>query len=120
MTVEVKSPETMNLLGLLLGKILKTSLQEPKGLGLFPMRGQILVQAGRMEALVVFSDKGITIEKPREGPVKARVKGSISGLTAAGTSRLPILPLLRGELSFKGNLLFLLRFARMLRPPPQK
>lgn len=114
----------MNLLGLLLGQLMERSLNDPrKRARLSSLRGEILVQAGRMKALVTFSEKDIFIERfggegKGEGPLHTRVKGTIPCLMALGSGRIPLLSLLRGELTFRGNPLLLLRFALAIRPSP--
>ena len=114
--VTVDQPETMNLLGLLLRSILERRLtDEAARKRAARLRGDLLVQGGRMRVTLRFADGHVTITRTTSKRPRARVAGTLTGFLAVARGGGIVRPLLRGELKAGGNLVWLLRILPLLR-----
>ncbi|MCP4599892.1 MAG: SCP2 sterol-binding domain-containing protein [Proteobacteria bacterium] len=114
--VRIVDRDQMNLLGLMLGGILKTNLSYPKKAALTrKMVGRLGVTAGRMSLTLDFNRDSISIIRGLDGPLRASIRGSLDILLRVSLGCGPIRPFLSGELSFSGNPLFALRALPLFR-----
>ena len=109
--VEVVEPERMNLLGLMLAGMIDRRLGE----GGSRLRGDVLVQAGKMQVTLRFSDRGVAVTRvPAERPI-ARIRGTLRALLDAALGRGRVRAFLTGRLRVRGWPLPILRLLRLLR-----
>ena len=117
--VVVDTPETMNLLGLLLRSILERNLADPaKAARAARLRGEIAVRGGRMRVTLKFAAGDITITRAASARPRARVEGSLTAFLGVAQGKGLASAWLSGRLSAKGNLLFLLKILPLLRSAP--
>ncbi len=118
-SVVVEAPETMNLLGLLLRSILERNLADPAKAGRATrLRGEVAVRGGRMRVTLTFGEGGVTITRAAPAKPRARVEGSLAAFLSVARGKGLASAWLSGNLSAKGNLLFLLKILPLLRSAP--
>jgi len=104
--VQVDHPETMNLLGLMLGSILRRNMLRGARR---PRRGVLGVTAGPMNCSVEFSPEGVLIRRDRPARAKARLKADLETLIqiAQAPVRASAVAMTRGRMRISGNPIFL-------------
>jgi len=111
--------DSMSLLGLMLGGLLARNLSHPDGRALASkLSGALGVTAGKMSVTLRFDRGAVTVTRGLADGLKARVRGSLDGLLQVSLGRGPVRSFLAGEVSFKGNPLFVLKVLPLMRVQP--
>jgi hypothetical protein len=114
--VVIDSPETMNLLGLLMSALLETNLaDDPAFARARSIDGDVLVRAGQMAVTLRMGDGGLTIIRGDAGGSKARVSGTMPALLGVVAEGRMVWPFLTGKIRIGGNPLVLLRMLPLIR-----
>jgi hypothetical protein len=118
----IEDRERMNLVGLMLGDVVARNLARPEGAALARrLRGAVGVTAGRMKITMVFDGGRVSVSRGLRPGLRARVSGSLDGLLQVSLGRGPIRSFLAGEVSIRGNPLFVLKLLPLIRAlPPEK
>ena len=111
-------PQRMSLLGLMLGGLVADNLERAEGAARArKLRGKLGVTAGKMSVTMIFEGGGVTVKRGLEPDLRARVRGSLDGLLQVSLGRGPIRAFLAGEVSFRGNPIFVIRVLPLMRVP---
>ena len=114
--VVVDSPETMNLLGLLMRGLLAANMRDEgvyaKARGI---KGDVLVGAGGMQVTLRFGDGRVTIIRGDAGASRARVGGGMKALLEVVTEGKMVGPFLAGRIKIGGNPFVLLSMLPLIR-----
>ena len=114
--VEFDQPERMCLLGLLMKGVLEGNLAQPdKAHGARKLRGDVFVQAGRMEVTLRFREGGVLIRNEASRAPRARVRGSMQALLGMVTGGGLVWPVLSGQVRVRSNPFFLLAILPLIR-----
>lgn len=124
--VRIREPETMHVLGLLLGAYLQQSLAAPKAAAAArALHGDLWLRAGGMWVTLRFDGGDIEVIRDRSEGRRAVVEGEMGELLVVVASvsllaRARALPaLLRGRLSVSGDPRFLVRLLPVLMGGPR-
>jgi hypothetical protein len=108
--------DRMSLLGLMLGGVLARNLERPEvSAAAAKLNGDLGVTAGKMSVTLSFDRGRVTVTRGLGDRLKARVRGSLDGLLQVSLGRGPVRSFLAGEVSFKGNPLFVLKALPLMR-----
>jgi len=111
--------DRMCLLGLMLGGVLARNLARPEiRAAARKLSGDLGVTAGKMSVTLSFDSGAVTVTRGIGNRPRARVRGSLDGLLQVSLGRGPVRSFLAGEVSFKGNPLFVLRALPLMRVQP--
>ena len=114
--VVIDSPETMNLLGLLMSGLLTTNLaQDPAFEKARSINCDVLVRAGEMAVTLRMGDGGLTIIRGDAGGSKAKVGGTMPALLGVVAEGRMVWPFLTGKIKIGGNPLVLLKMLPLIR-----
>jgi ubiquinone biosynthesis protein UbiJ len=117
----IVEPERMSLLGLMLGGILRHNVARPElARRVSGLRGRLGVQGGKMRITLGFGDDGISITRGIEGPVDARVAGSLHSLLAVSLGRSALGLVLGRSISIRGNPFFALKVLPLFAAPGRR
>jgi hypothetical protein len=117
----IEDRDRMSLLGLMLGDVIARNLIRPEGAALaWRLRGSVAVIAGRMAITLGFEGGRVVIRRGAEARPRARVSGSLDGLLQVSLGRSPIHSFLAGEVSIRGNPLFVLKLLPLMRAQPRE
>lgn len=108
--------ERMSLLGLMLGGVIERNLALPEGRAAArKLSGSLGVTAGKMSVTLHFDRESVSLTRGLGEHLRARVRGSLDGLLQVSLGRGPVRSFLAGEVSFKGNPLFVLKVLPLMR-----
>jgi hypothetical protein len=114
--VTIEDPPNMNLLGLLLASLVeRQAARAEHARRLQRLRGDLVVEAGRMTITLVFGAGHVTIRRGASDRPRAWVKGSLDALLGVSLGRGMVGPWLRGTLRTRGSLPLLLRALPLFR-----
>jgi len=114
--VVIDTPETMNLLGLLMSGLLATKLSDERIFSrVSGITGDILVRAGDMSVTLRMNGGGVTIIRGESERPLARVAGTMIALLDVVVKGRMLWPLLTGKLRIGGNPFILLKMLPMIR-----
>jgi hypothetical protein len=112
--VVLRDPEATNLLALFLRSLLRRGLSDAAAAARASgTTGALVVASGAMAATVTFGEP-IEIARGAADKPRARVDADLKTLLAVARGASPFGLLLRGELSFSGSPLFLLKILPIL------
>ncbi len=113
--VVVDHPETMNLLGLLMGGVLVDTLAtRPRARRALAQKGDVCVRAGDMAVTLRFDGERVTIVRDDLGTARARVQGTVAALLGVVADGGIVRRVLGGEISVGGNVLALWRMLPLI------
>ena len=116
MEISVVEESKICLLGLITRGMLERSFRHSLKRKLASrMRGDVLIQAGRMTVYLFMDGEHWIISPTPRGDVSAGIKGSLTALTAVTAGRIPLLSALRLELLPSGNPFILLKLFYLMR-----
>jgi hypothetical protein len=119
--IVIEDRDRMSLLGLMLGDLIARNLGRPEGAALARrLRGSVGVVAGRMAITLGFEGERVVLRRGLDARLRARVSGSLDGLLQVSLGRGPIRSFLAGEVSIKGNPLFVLKLLPLMRALPRE
>jgi hypothetical protein len=114
--LEIVDQERMSLLGLMLGGVLADNLALLEGAALArKLKGALGVTAGKMSVTLRFDRGPVSVVRGLEDQLRAQVRGSLDGLLQVSLGRGPVRSFLAGEVSFRGNPLFVLKVLPLMR-----
>jgi hypothetical protein len=117
----VENREEMSLLGLMLGGVLERSLERPDcARRARRLKGDLGVTAGKMSISLRFDRGEIRLVRGLPERPRARVRGSLDSLLQVSLGRGAVRAFLAGEVSFRGNPLFVLSVLPLMRVEPDK
>ncbi len=108
--LDMVDPESMSLLGLMMGRIIENNLAIPdlaKRAG--RLRGKLGITAGKMSLTLNFDQGVIHLIRGLDSGLKASVSGSLAGLLSVSLGKGPVQSFLAGDVSFTGNPFFVLK-----------
>ena len=115
-SVRLREPETMNLLGLLMRGLLEHALEDPaRAARAAALSGDVWVRAGTMWTTLRFDDEGIEIVRGKTERRRASVGGEMDAMLGVVTGGGVVGPVLTGRVGIGGNPLFLLRMLPVIR-----
>lgn len=114
--VAVDDPEHASLLALLMAGIVEGNTAKPAlAKRLASLRGEVLVESGRMAVTLAFDEAGLQIRTGVTDHPRARVRGSMDALLGMVTSGRVVAPVLAGNVRIGGNPFFLLKLLPLIR-----
>ncbi|MDQ7778795.1 MAG: SCP2 sterol-binding domain-containing protein [Planctomycetota bacterium] len=119
--VVVESPETTNMLCLILRQTIERNLRTQEALAVAEeMDGSLAIGAGKMRAHIFFENGRVRISSASEVKPTARIEGSLAALAQSVSMLGAVKHIFQGRLRVKGSLPFLLKVLKILKPREEK
>jgi hypothetical protein len=104
MRVEVREPEQMNLLGLILASVLRRRLEDERARRhAARIAGDVVVDAAGMRVTLQFARDAVEVVRGASDGAVVVLRGSLTGLIDAALRRRRLQHVVRGELSVHGK-----------------
>lgn len=113
--------DQMSLVGLMLGRIIEANLATPRGAAqASKLKGKLGVTAGKMSLTVDFKGDTVTITSGLDTGLRARVRGSLSGLLGVSLGHSLVKSFFAGQVSVSGNPFFAIRVLPLIAANPSR
>ena len=112
----IENPEEMNLLGLMLGSILETKIEDDgERKAIAGLRGDVGVTVGKQSVYISFGKETVRVSRDAPGRISATVSGPMKEFLEVSTGKNPVIPFLRGKFKIGGNPFLLLRMLQTMK-----
>ncbi len=113
--VRLKDPENTNVLGLLMGGLLTSMLQDEARLAKArSLSGDVWMRAGPMWATLSFDGNGVEVISGKTESRRASVEGEMGTLVGVVTGKGMVGPFLAGKIKIGGNPFMLLKMLPLI------